>query len=203
MNRRKRETERRTTIAIPSSAVKSTVGFAIRIHAGRHTSPEIKTELKNLGLKRKYHGIFVNLNQETVGKDHILLLTLSPAISPARLKPLDSYVAYGFLSSQLVHELIHRRAYLKNNDEVTHLSDNLLLENLFGHHNILCLNDYAHEIFTVGPAFAECVSALVPFRLSCPVGGYEKKILQIHDEVESKGGFLSDEELETFLKKIL
>jgi hypothetical protein len=132
-----------------------------------------------------------------------VLSSLVLTFIPARLKPLDSYVAYGYLSSQLVHELIHRRAYIKNNDQVTHLSDNLLLESLFGHHNILCLNDYAHEIFTIGPAFAECLSALVPFRLSCPVGGYEKKVLQIHDEVESKGGFLSDEELETFLKKIL
>lgn len=67
MNRRKRATERRTTIAIPQHAVKNTVGIAIRIHRGRHTSPEIKSELEKLGLTHKYNAIFVNLNQETIG----------------------------------------------------------------------------------------------------------------------------------------
>ena len=68
MNRRKRATEKRVTIAIPITSVKNTVGFAIRIHKGRHTSPEIRKELNSLGLRRKYHGIFINLNKETIGK---------------------------------------------------------------------------------------------------------------------------------------
>lgn len=83
MNRRKRATERRTTIAIPQSAVKDTVGFAVRIHRGRHTSPEIKEELSKLGLTHKYNGIFVNLNQETVGKilSSFFTVHLSPCSS--------------------------------------------------------------------------------------------------------------------------
>jgi large subunit ribosomal protein L7e len=130
-------------------------------------------------------------------------LFIVDSFSVARLKPLDSYVAYGFLSAQLVHDLIHRRAYIQHGGVRTHLSDNMVLENILGDRNILCLNDLAHEIFTIGPAFADCLSILVPFQLSAPVGGYERKILQIHDEVESKGGFLTENELEIFIRKIL
>jgi ribosomal protein L30/L7E len=88
MNRRKRETERRTTIAIPSSAVKFTVGIAIRIHAGRHTSPEIKSELQKLGLKRKYQAVFVNLNQETVGKTSFCPLLSRSDLHPSTIETI-------------------------------------------------------------------------------------------------------------------
>jgi hypothetical protein len=68
MNRRKRQVDKRQTIAIPSSEVKKTVGFAVRIHAGRHASPEIKGELRALSLIRKYDGVFINLTKENTGK---------------------------------------------------------------------------------------------------------------------------------------
>jgi len=43
---------------------------------------------------------------------------------------------------------------------------------------------------------------LAPFKLSAPVGAYEKKLLDVTDEVEEKGGFLADE-MDAFLAKIL
>ncbi len=73
MHRRKRATEKRTKIAIPQASVKTTVGFVVRIHAGRHAAKEIKNELWKLGLLKKYDGVFMNLNQENIGKKFNLL----------------------------------------------------------------------------------------------------------------------------------
>lgn len=121
----------------------------------------------------------------------------------ARLKPLDSYVAYGYISSQLVHELVHRRAFICVNRERRHLSNNLVIEELFGEKNILCVNDLVHELYTIGPNFTEILSIFAPFHLAAPNTPFEKQVLEIHDEVESKGGFLDNNEMDIFLNKIL
>jgi hypothetical protein len=68
-NRRRRQTEKRVTVAVPVSSLRNTVGIAVRIHGGRHAAPEIKSELRELGLVRKYDAVFVNLNAEGIGKD--------------------------------------------------------------------------------------------------------------------------------------
>jgi large subunit ribosomal protein L7e len=202
MHRRKRATEKRTKIAIPQASVKNTVGFVVRIHAGRHTAPEIKTELRKLGLLKKYEGVFMNLNQENIG--NVETYSSLSSFFIARLKPLDAYVAYGYIPSRQVHELLHRRAYTKQNGVKQILSNNLLIEQLLGSRNILCLNDLVHEIYTVGSAFDDALSILSPFQLSSPVGVFEKKVLEIHDEVEGKGGgFLDGNGMEVFLNKIL
>lgn len=66
-NRRKRQTEKRTTVAVPASSLKKTVGLVVRIHGGRHAAPEIKTELREMGLVRKYDAVFVRLDAEGIG----------------------------------------------------------------------------------------------------------------------------------------
>jgi hypothetical protein len=68
MLRRKRETEKRKRPNVPESALKSTVGFVVRIHAGRHTSQEIKTQLRDMGLNHKYDGIFMKLDDASIGE---------------------------------------------------------------------------------------------------------------------------------------
>lgn len=119
------------------------------------------------------------------------------------LKPFDSYVAYGYISSQMVHELLHRRAYVKKNKQKQNLSNNLYIEELFGDKNILCVNDLAHEIYTVSPNFSEILSILAPFKLSSPTSTFQRQILDLHDEVESKGGFLNEHDMDVFLHKLL
>ena len=42
----------------------------------------------------------------------------------------------------------------------------------------------------------------MPFKLSDPVGGYEKKVLKVHDEIEKSAGFMGDA-MEELLEKIL
>lgn len=44
-----------------------------------------------------------------------------------------------------------------------------------GKHGIICVEDLIHEIYTVGPHFKEANNFLLPFKLSCPVGGLKKK----------------------------
>ena len=70
MKRRQREVERSTRgpPKIQKSAIKKTVGFAVRIHEGRHASDEIKLALRKLGLKAKYDGIFVKLDEAGICK---------------------------------------------------------------------------------------------------------------------------------------
>ena len=44
-----------------------------------------------------------------------------------------------------------------------------------GKHNIICMEDLVHEIYTVGPAFKQASNFLWPFKLSSPNGGLDKK----------------------------
>jgi large subunit ribosomal protein L7e len=187
MNRKKKEVERRKTKIIDKKSIKSTVGFVVRVHEGRHTSEEIKRVLKEMKLTKKYDAIFMNLNEDNMEK----------------LKAYDSYLAYGYLSKKLVDELIHRRAYSTITGKKDALSDNNIVEKVLGDKGILCLNDLSHEIYTVGPHFNDAIAILNTFKLSAPVGNYEKKILHVHDEVEQQGGGFLGTNMDAFLSKLL
>jgi large subunit ribosomal protein L7e len=82
------------------------------------------------------------------------------------------------------------------------LIDNNAVEDALGEKNIICLQDLSHEIYTVGENFEAAKNILCTFKLSAPVGSYEKNALKIHDNVEEKGGFIG-ENIELFLNKIL
>jgi large subunit ribosomal protein L7e len=101
-----------------------------------------------------------------------------------------------------VVELVHRRAYIKDGADRLPLSDNITVEKALGDLGLLCLSDLSHEIFSVGAHFKEATGILSTFKLSAPVGQYQKKILKMHDKVDDKGGFIGDE-MEEYLNKIL
>jgi len=68
MNRRKSQIEKKTkSDLVPKSSMKKTVGVAIRIHGGRHSSKVIKAQLDKLGLKSKYDAIFFKLDRDGIG----------------------------------------------------------------------------------------------------------------------------------------
>lgn len=67
MQRRKRDAEKRTHPNVPKNSIKSTVGFVIRIHAGRHASDEIKAALRKMNLNHKYDATFTALNEKSIG----------------------------------------------------------------------------------------------------------------------------------------
>ena len=82
------------------------------------------------------------------------------------------------------------------------LRDNVMVENKLSKKGMICLDDMSHEIYTLGSEYDAAKNLLCTFKLSAPVGGYEKKVLKKHDEVESKAGFIGAE-MEEFLQKIL
>lgn len=186
MQRRARKAESRSKPALGGREMQKTTGFAVRIHEGRHSAPEIKTALRGLGLNKKYDAVFVKLDESGITK----------------LKPLDAYIAYGYVSKKSVEELVHRRAFVFNEGMKTALRDNVMVENRLGKKGMICLDDMSHEIFTIGNEYEAAKNLLCPFKLSAPVGGYEKKVLKKFDEVESKAGFLGTD-MEDFLAKIL
>ena len=98
MERRKRHVEVRVAPVVAPRLILRTVGFVVRIHQGRHSSPDIKQQLRDMKLIRKYDGVFMHLD----------------AAALAKLQPLASYLAYGYLSFQTVNELIQRRAYTEH-----------------------------------------------------------------------------------------
>lgn len=67
MLRRKKIIDKKNN-PVPKSAIKGTVGIAIRIHAGKHASPLIKSELMKLNLSKKYDATFVKLDANGIGK---------------------------------------------------------------------------------------------------------------------------------------
>jgi large subunit ribosomal protein L7e len=188
MARRRSQVEATTTGSLipKGDKMKDTVGFMVRIHMGRHASKEIKKQLRELGLNKKYDAAFVKLDRDGI----------------AKLRCIDAYVAYGYISNKNVVELVHRRAYITENKERKPLSDNIVVEKLLGDKDMLCLADMSHEIYSVGANFEAATGLLCTFQLSAPIGAYEKKVLQVHDKVEEMGGFLG-ERMEDFLNKIL
>ncbi|KAJ1442240.1 ribosomal protein L30, ferredoxin-like fold domain-containing protein [Ochromonadaceae sp. CCMP2298] len=185
MNRRKRKVEQKKT-PVPKTAIKSTVGFVVRIHTGRHANQQIKSDLMRMGLTKKYDAKFVKLD----------------AAGIAALKPLDAYLAYGYVTQKSVVELVHRRAFTTATGVKKALTDNVIVEKALGNKNIICLSDLSHEIYNVGANFEAASKFLCAFRLSSPTGHYEKKILKVTDAVEDGGGFLADN-MDSFLNKIL
>jgi len=188
MSRRRSQVAAKTKASlIPKGTVmKDTVGLAVRIHAGKHSSIQIKEQLNKLGLGKKYDAVFCKLDRDGI----------------AKLRPIDAYVAYGYVSKKSVVELVHRRAYIKADGVRKALSDNITVEKILGEKNIICLSDLSHEIYNVGPNFKSACDTLCTFKLSAPVGQYEKKVLNVNDKVEEKGGFQGDT-MDDFLKKIL
>merc|ERR1711934_777617 len=72
---------------------------------------------------------------------------------------------------------INNAVFLKVNKDRIPLTDNPIIEDNLGKHDIICMEDLIHEIYTVGPAFKEANNFLWPVKLSSPKGGFVKKRL--------------------------
>ncbi|KAJ7526211.1 hypothetical protein O6H91_17G088100 [Diphasiastrum complanatum] len=91
------------------------------------------------------------------------------------LRRVEPYVTYGYPNLKSVKELIYKRGYGKLDKQRIPLTDNSIIEQALGSHNIICIEDLIHEIFSVGPHFKEANNFLWPFKLSAPLGGLKKK----------------------------
>ena len=91
------------------------------------------------------------------------------------LRLVEPYITYGEPSLKSVRELIYKRGFGKVDHQRIPLTDNAVIEQSLGKHDILSIEDLVHEIFTAGPNFKQANNFLWPFKLSNPTGGWRTR----------------------------
>ncbi|KAF2615964.1 hypothetical protein F2Q70_00008813 [Brassica cretica] len=133
--------------------------FIIRIRGINAIDPKTKKILQLLRLRQIFNGVFLKVNKATINM----------------LRRVEPYVTYGYPNLKSVRELIYKRGYGKLNHQRIALTDNSIVAEGLGKHEIICVEDLIHEIMTVGPHFKEANNFLWPFQLKAPLGGLKKK----------------------------
>ncbi|KAG8066148.1 hypothetical protein GUJ93_ZPchr0004g38675 [Zizania palustris] len=133
--------------------------FVVRIRGINAMHPKTRKILQLLRLRQIFNGVFLKVNKATINM----------------LRRVEPYVAYGYPNLKSVRELIYKRGYGKLNKQRTPLTNNKVIEEGLGKHDIICIEDLVHEILTVGPHFKEANNFLWPFKLKAPLGGLKKK----------------------------
>ncbi|KAM5156875.1 large ribosomal subunit protein uL30 [Mantella aurantiaca] len=135
------------------------LAFVIRIRGINGVSPKVRKVLQLLRLRQIFNGTFVRLNKASINM----------------LRLVEPYIAWGYPNLKSVKQLIYKRGYLKIKKQRIPLTDNSRIEQYLGKHNIICVEDLIHEIYTVGKNFKAANNFLWPFKLSSPRGGMKKK----------------------------
>ena len=141
------------------------LAFVVRIRGIMGVDPKPRKILQLLRLRQIHNGVFVRLNKATINM----------------LRVVEPYVAYGYPTLKTVRDLVYKRGYAKVRGQRTAITDNIIIENALKKHNIICVEDLIHEIYTVGPAFKQASNFLWPFKLRSPVGGYTKKTTHFNE----------------------
>ena len=139
-------------------------------------APKPKKILQLLRLRQLHNGIFLKLNKATENM----------------LKWVEPFITYGYPTRQSITKLIYKRGYGKVNRSRIPLTDNSIIAGELGQYGINCIEDLVHEIVTCGPNFKHANNFLWPFKLSSPLGGFEKKR---HSFGEGYGAWGNREEL--------
>jgi len=135
------------------------LAFVIRLRGLNDMHPKTKKILQLLRLLQINNGVFMKVNKATL----------------MMLRRVEPYIMWGYPNLKSVKELIYKRGFGKVEKARIPLTDNSVIEKVLGKHDIICIEDLIHEIYTVGPHFKEANSFLWPFQLSCPLGGLTKK----------------------------
>jgi large subunit ribosomal protein L7e len=136
------------------------LAFVIRIRGTMGLAPKPRKILHLLRLRQVNNGVFVRLTNATRQ-----MLTL-----------VEPYIAYGYPNLKSVRELIYKRGFGKIDKQRVAITSNQVIESKLGKHNIVCVEDLIHEIYTVGPHFKQANKFLWPFKLSNPTGGWKKTL---------------------------
>lgn len=145
------------------------LAVVVRIRGIIGISPKVRKILQLLRLRQINNAVFVRLNKATL----------------QMLQLVVPYVAWGYPSVKTVRDLVYKRGYGKLNKQRIPLSDNAVVEEGLGKHDVICVEDLVHEISTVGPAFKDANNFLWPFKLSSPLGGFSKKLLHFNEGGEA------------------
>jgi large subunit ribosomal protein L7e len=143
----------------------SKIVFVIRIRGIIGVSPKVRKILQLLRLRQIHNGVFLRVNKAIM---HMLRM-------------VDPFIAYGYPNLKSVRELIYKRGFGKINKQRIPITDNSVIEQVLGKDGIICVEDLIHEIFTCGPNFKAASNFLWPFKLSSPLGGFQKKKLHHND----------------------
>merc|ERR1712063_89298 len=154
--RLKREAKAKNGFYVPAEAK---VIFVIRIRGINDMHPKSRKILQLLRLRQINNGVFMKVNKATINM----------------LRYVEPYITWGYPNLKSVRELIYKRGFGKVNKDRIPLTDNTVIEQALGKHDIICIEDLIHEIYTVGENFKQANNFLWPFKLSCPTGGMRKK----------------------------
>jgi len=136
------------------------LALVVRIRGINGVSPKVRKILQILRLRQIFNATFVRINKATL----------------QMLQLVRPYIAWGYPNLKTTRELLYKRGYAKLNKQRIAISDNAVVETELGKHSIVCVEDLVHEIYTVGPHFKEANNFLWPFKLSSPLGGFDKKL---------------------------
>jgi len=136
------------------------LALVVRTAGVNQLHPKPRKILQLLRLRQINNAVFVRLNKATT----------------TMLRLVEPYVTYGYPNLKTVKQLVYKRGFLKFNGQRLPITDNSLVEAKLGKHNVICVEDIVHEVFTVGSHFKQVNKLLWPFKLSNPKGGWTKKL---------------------------
>lgn len=123
-------------------------------------APKVRKVLQLFRLRQINNGVFIKLNKATINM----------------LRIAEPYITWGYPNLKSVRELIYKRGFVKHSRQRVPITDNFVIERKMKKaHDIQCVEDMVHEIFTVGPHFKYASNFLWPFKLNTPTGGWRKK----------------------------
>jgi len=91
------------------------------------------------------------------------------------LQRIQPFITYGYPSRKTIANLIYKRGHARIQRARIPLTDNTLVDNNLGKHEITSVEDLIEEIHQVGPHFKEANNFLWPFKLNNPRGGWNNK----------------------------
>lgn len=126
--------------------------FVIRIRGKNDMHPNTRKILYALRLRKIFSGVFVKANEGVM----------------KMLQKVEPYVTYGYPNMKSVKDLIYKKGVVRVEKQKIPLTDNNIVEQELGEHNIICIEDIVNEVVNVGSHFKAVTSFLCPFKLSNP-----------------------------------
>ncbi|XP_049850806.1 uncharacterized protein LOC126323929 [Schistocerca gregaria] len=145
------------------------VAFVIRIRGILNVPPKPRKALQLLRLRRINSGVFVRLNKATL----------------RMLQIVEPYITWGYPSLKCIRELVYKRGHASINHQRIPITNNEMIEQHLGQHDIICIEDLVYQLYTCGPHFREVTRFLWPFSLRPPRGGFLRKLRHYTDGGDS------------------
>eukprot|EP00211_Chloroparvula_japonica_P014919 CAMPEP_0119128002 /NCGR_PEP_ID=MMETSP1310-20130426/6324_1 /TAXON_ID=464262 /ORGANISM="Genus nov. species nov., Strain RCC2339" /LENGTH=244 /DNA_ID=CAMNT_0007118293 /DNA_START=80 /DNA_END=814 /DNA_ORIENTATION=- len=160
------------------------VAFVIRIRGIIGVDPKTRKILQLLRLRQIHNGVFVRLNKAT----------------QKMLRLVEPFIAYGYPNLKTVRELIYKRGFVRVDKQRKPITNNNMIEEKMGKHDVICVEDIIHEIYTCGPHFKQVNKFLAPFKLSSPKGGFNRKLIHFQEGGDAGN---HEEKINRLVKKMI